>query len=275
MYSRLVVISWWSNCLGLACLHRLAQYTEARPLSVVQVGKSAAQRRKFVEQLPRGVTELPYSESAPAEHSRVLRDVALRQLRAEAGVWFVDHDVLLNADGEHWLQATDRWLVETEFCLCLPALPSATPAITQPAFWLSPTRWPAALNNFDPIPFAERIEAKRPDLHRANGDLRMPEKDTLMVARDALAARRQLAYFPLSSESSANTPLPPFPAHQHLGGLSLFAGPVLSAPIFQEWMRATVQRFTDFYATCPADWLASEDQVLLARLREFQEAVHA
>jgi hypothetical protein len=40
-------------------------------------------------------------------------------------------------------------------------------------------------------------------------------------------------------------------------------------------MRVTVQRFTEFYATCPADWLAIEDPLLLERLHEFQEAVHA
>jgi len=39
MKSDLVVISWWSNCLGLACLHNLATYTRNRNIYVVQVGK--------------------------------------------------------------------------------------------------------------------------------------------------------------------------------------------------------------------------------------------
>jgi len=274
IHSRIVVISWWSNCLGLTCLHRLAAHTHLRAISVVQVGKSARQRERFREHLPAGVAELPYPEAAPAEHSRVLADVALRQLRSERGVWFVDHDVFLHADWEPWLLAADEWFSASDVCLGLPRLPLHVPAITQPAFWLSPARWPAPITSFDSIPFEARAESRRPDRFCHNGDLRMPVKDTLIQARDELAARGRVGYFPLDAGMAAGLALPPFPAHTHLGGLYLFTGPKLPAA-FDAWAQATVTRFTDFYSHCPAEWLVVEDPELLRRVRKFQGLVNA
>jgi hypothetical protein len=272
--SRIVVISWWSNCLGLTCLHHLAAHTRLRAISVVQVGKSAKQRERFREHLPAGITELPYPEEAPAEHARVLADVSLRQLRSERGVWFVDHDVFLHADWEAWLLAADEGFSASEACLCLPRLPVHVPAITQPAFWLSPARWPASITSFDPIPFEARAESRRPDLFHHSGDLRMPVKDTLVQARDELAAWGRTGDFPLDAEGAAGLARPSFPAHTHLGGLHLFTGPKLPAA-FDAWVQATVTRFTDFYAHCPAEWLVVEDPELLRRLRQFQGLVYA
>jgi hypothetical protein len=270
--SSIVVISWWSNCIGLDCLHRLVEHTRDRDIIVVQVGKSAEQKALFRQYLPTRVVELPYPESAPAEHSRVVYEVALRQLRAESGVWFVDHDVFVHEDCEPWLMAADDWFSQSNLCLCLSAI-STGPAITQPAFWLSPTRWPDTITSIDPIPFQAHESARRPDLFRHSGEMRMPVKDTLVQARDDLTAVRRVGYFPLVTEAGADHKLPPFPRHTHLGGLFLFAGPLLP-PEFEAWMKTTVLRFTEFFERCPVGWLAIEEPQLLQRLREFQGALN-
>ena len=76
MKSDLVVISWWSNCLGLACLHNLATYTRNRNIYVVQVGKTEQQKERFRPHLPPGVEELPYPPDRSAEDWRVREAVA-------------------------------------------------------------------------------------------------------------------------------------------------------------------------------------------------------
>ena len=257
--SPLIVISWWSNCLALACLHALAAHTRQRPLYLVQVGKSAGQRARLRPFLPPGVQELAYPDTAPAEHSRVIAYV-VAALPDAAGLWFIDHDVFWQEDGEEWLETADARLHAASSCLCLPATNS--PAITQPAFWVSPARWPVGLS-FDPIPFQARPEARRPDLHRFDGAMQMPVKDTLVHARDVLAAQgRPATYDPAG-----------FPCHTHLGGLYLLAGPLLP-DAWRDWMGATVMRFNDFFAACPPAWRAIEEPVLLRRLQAFTEALY-
>lgn len=268
MRSPFVIISWWSNCLGLTCLQHLTEHTSNRDIYVVQVGKSHRQRQSFRNHIPKGVTELPYPVDAPAEHSRVLGDIALRQLKSVPGVWFIDHDVFMHEACEPWLKMADGWLNQTDYCLCLPT-PLDGPAITQPAFWLSPARWPVEITSFDPIPFKTGEAARRPDLFCHNGDLKMPLKDTLVQARDDLQIRGRVGYFPLKTAPGVTHALPSFPAHTHLGGLSLFTGPILP-PAFNGWMKTTVASFTDFFETCPDDWIAIEDPELLRRFLEFQ-----
>ena len=276
--SQIVVISWWSNCLGLASLRRLSQLTHNRKIIVVQAGKSAAQRQLFREHLPAGVSELTYPEDEPAEHSRVIREVCLRLLASAEGVWFIDHDVFMEADCEGWFRAADEWLSSMDACLGLPLRPP-TPAITQPAFWLSPRRWPASIDTFDPIPFQTQDVSRRPDLYRNDGDLRMPIKDTLVAARDELQAAGKVAFFPLNPQDAAESPLSAFPSHSHLGGLFLLAGPVHppafeSWPPAREWTMKTVNGLAQFFEACPAEWLAIEEPVLLQRLEEFREDLH-
>jgi hypothetical protein len=96
----------------------------------------------------------------------------------------------------------------------------------------------------------------------------------LVQARDELAAWGRAGYFPLDGEGAAGLARPAFPTHTHLGGLYLFTGPKLPA-VFDAWVRATVTRFADFYAHCPAEWLVVEDPELLRRLRRFQGLVYA
>ncbi|NWF69121.1 MAG: hypothetical protein HXY40_08545 [Chloroflexi bacterium] len=261
LHSRFVIISWWSNCLALACIQRLLAHAPGRPLIVVQAGKSPQQRERLRRALPPGVQELHYPENAPAEHSRVLAAVACDYLRCESGLWFIDHDVFLQAAAADWFAAADQRFAAADTVLCVAA-GARQHAITQPAFWLSPQRLPAHIACFDPIPFHSGKEAQRPDLYRFDGALRMPQKDTLVQARDDLAARGQVATYS------------DFPAHQHLGGLFMFAGPLDYPPQFHDWMRSTARQFLDFYATCPPHWLALEDPVLLRRVYEFAEALH-
>jgi hypothetical protein len=276
--SQIVVISWWSNCLGLACLQRLAKFTNGRRLNVVQVGKSAAQKLKFRTHLPPGVNELPYPEDSPGEHSRVIREVCFRLLPSAEGVWFIDHDVFFEGDCEDWFRVADACLSGTDACLCLPLRPP-TPAITQPTFWLAPAYLPAGIPSFDPIPFQAQNTSRRPDLYRNNGDLRMPLKDTLVQVRDELTAAGKVSYFPLCPQEAAGNPMPPFPRHTHLGGLFFLAGPTHptafeSWPAAGEWSAKTVRGLEQFFERCPPEWLAIEEPVLLQRLAEFREAWH-
>jgi hypothetical protein len=200
----------------------------------------------------------------------VLANIVLEQLPAQPGLWFVDHDVTFQEPIDSWLQAAERWSRESGVCLCLPASTQG-PSITAPMFWISPARWPPSMRSFDPVPFRASESARRPDLFRHDGEMRMPVADTLEQQRDALAIDSRVGYFPVRPAARSTLALPPLPAHTHMGGLWLFAGPVLPAP-FGEWMTSTVSRFADFFAECPPEWRAIEDAELLRRCEEFLEA---
>jgi hypothetical protein len=277
MRSALVVISWWSNCLGLACLHNLVRYTEKRDIYVVQVGKSDGQKERFRDHLPPTVKELPYSPYLPAEHFRVIEAVARDLLPGCEGLWFFDHDIFLCEDLEPWLVNMDREFERSACCLCHPQFadtPSTLrppseqaslgigPSITSPAFWLSPARLPEGVPSFEPVPCRELEASRRPDLFRAQADLRMPEKDTLVLVREFLAERDMADGFSLQS----------LPRHDHLGGLYMFAGEIPPKSL-HDWMEGRVKGLSAFYEGCPREWVATEDPVLVARLKEFQEAV--
>lgn len=264
MKSQIVVISWWSNSLGLECLRRLAGYLPDRRIYVVQVGKSREQKQRFREALPDRITELLYPDDAPGEHSRVVYEIALNQLYVSDGVWFIDHDVFFEESCAFWFDTADQWFTQSYLSLCVNAQPGS-PALTQPAFWISPARWPAHITTIDPVPFEARESSRRPDLFRHSGGMSIPQKDTLVQSYEELTAIGQGERYLLDTPSRA---LPPFPKHTHLGGLYLLAGPMLP-PDYHEWMKTTVSNFVNFYAQSPD----SEDPELLRRLREFQEVL--
>jgi hypothetical protein len=254
MKSELVVVSWWSNCLGLSCLRHLRQQAPGRTLHVVQVGKSEAQKARFRRHLPPAVHELAYPPARPAEHCRVMEAVVRDLLPGHEGLWFIDHDVFFSEPLEPWLAAMDGAFQRSPLCLGYLAAQGRR-AITSPLVWLSPRRLPVDLPGFEPVPFEPLPASRRPDLYHFPAAEGIPEKDTLVRVLEFLAERGLAQSQPLGS-------LPPY---RHVGGLYAFAFQQVPASL-QAWLARCVERLSAFYATCPAEWLADEDPALLARL---------
>lgn len=272
--SDLVVISWWSNCLGLASLHALAEHAPGREIYVVQVGKPEESKARFRAHLPPGIRELPYPPDGSGEDWRVREAVARVLLRDRAGLWFIDHDLIVQEDCTAWLDDMDRRLGQSDVCLCHPA-PLRGPSITNPAFWLSPVRFPPDLPSFARVPYREDPVASRPYALRQSAGLMMPGKDTLVVAMEFLRERGMTCGFPLSVQDQTPDGPPPFPRFEHLGGLYTFTGEVRAEqPLpLRDWMVRCVERFSAFYAACPPAWIRDEDPVLLQRIEEFRQAL--
>lgn len=271
MKSIVVVTSWWSNCLALTCLHRLAEFVPGRQLFVMQAGKSAPQMERFRAFLPPGTTELHYPAELPTDDSPMREYLAREALRDAAGAWFLDHDAFLLEPAEDWFTAADAEFDRTGICLAT-AVPRAGPGLTQPAYWMSPRRLPQDLPSFDPIPFRAKTYTRRPDLCRLDGRrLAIPEKDTLVRVAEHLEARQLAGTFPLDKETARAHALPAFPQHRHIGGIHLYTGPVLPWR-FAEWRQHVVASFERFFSECPPEWLAIEEPELLRRHREFKAA---
>ena len=268
--SNIVVISWWSNTLGLACLQRLVKVVSSHKIHVIQVGKTAEQRQRFRKYLPIQVVELFYPQDAPGDHCKVLEEIVFEQLKDVKNLWVIDHDVFLYAQAGSWLTKAENWFASQQATLGLPILERNDLAITSPAFWLSPVCLPKTPSFFDPKPFTPLKEHQRPDLYLSKATIQIPEKDTLVQARDTLASQGHLAYYPLRDEESEDHPLSPFPTHVHLGGLSLFTlQPDSQLP--RQWMNATVMEFSRFIHSCPPDWIEIEEPELLQRLKMYQD----
>jgi hypothetical protein len=268
--SHLVVISWWSNCLGLACLHNLAAHVRDRTLFVVQVGKPEAQKEQFRSLMPPQVLELAYPESQGAEDWRVREAVARHLLGQEEGLWFIDHDLFVVEPCDAWLTEMDRRFESAGVCFC-HALPGHGPSITNPAFWLSPRRFPPGTPSFARQPVREEPALSRPYAVRdTTPSLMLPEKDTLVAAMEFWQERDLVCGFPLRACDYVAGGLPSFPEHEHIGGLATFAS-ALPPPALWGWVSRCVIQFEAFYAMCPPEWLAAEEPVLLARLAEFRQ----
>jgi hypothetical protein len=272
MRSRIVVISWWSNCLGLTCLNKLATSIQDRSISVVQVGKTPQQADRFREFLPDGIVEIPYPTSEPGDHSRVLNYVIYNHLKGEDGVWFFDHDLFFEANLNRWLGDADDWFSQKDLAFCAPRYDRNTMAITQPAFWISPSRLPTDAVSFDPIPFVPRPEARQPGSYRGDSELSLPQKDTLVGLKEQLEKAGKFGQFPISEETIPECPLHSFPYHTHLSGLYLLAGPPYSNNL-RQWTEKTINRLDKFVKSCPPEWLAIEDPELLQRLDETKKAL--
>lgn len=273
MKSDLVVISWWSNCLGLACLHRLAQHAADREIYVIQAGKPPGQMERFREHLPPAIEELPYSHERSGEDWRVREAVACELLEDREGIWFIDHDLFFRQDCESWLADMDRRLAGTKVCLSHPA-PQRGPSITNPAFWLSPVRFPPGMPSFARVPYQEDPVANRPygPRQQRSGALIMPEKDTLVAVMEFLQQQDRVLGFPLGERDREMGGPSPFPPFEHIGGLYTFTGYLPPEPL-HEWTGRCLERFRAFYATCPEAWIEIEDPVLLSRMAEFRQAL--
>lgn len=152
MRSIIIVSSWWSNCLALTCLHRMAAFASGREIHVIQAGKPDVQMDRFRQFLPQRVTEIPYPAHIGPDDSAMREYLARDAFRERDGVWFFDHDTFLLEPADHFFEATDERFSNSQVCLCTRRpLPGA--GVTQPAYWLSPLRWPEGLSSFAPVPF--------------------------------------------------------------------------------------------------------------------------
>lgn len=237
---------------------------------MLQVGKSQEQCMRFLKHLPREVTVLPYPLTSPAEHSRVLHDVVFHQMPDAQGIWVIDHDTLFRENIEPWLCAADTRLAGTKRCLAVPGRRSVIGGITSPFFWISPSRWPQAIDNFDPVPFAVSQQSRRPDRESAPAGQRMPDADTLVRAKESLEREDRVEVFSLRDRREPRDALPSPPRFRHCGGLSLLSSPSTAHARDTPWVRRTVRRLSTFYRDCPPQWIAIEDPVLLHRLWDCQ-----
>jgi hypothetical protein len=271
MRSCIVVTSWWSNCLALTCLLRLVEFVPKREIYVMQAGKSDSQMDLFREFLPPGVTELRYPRHLLADDSPMREYLARTALRDHEGAWFIDHDTFLLASADPWFSEADALFDRSDICLCTRR-PASGAGVTQPAYWLSPRRLPRGLSSFDPVPFRAKPYARRPDLHRHDGHLAIPGKDTLVQVREELEAGGLTGTLSLGDDLAGSSFLASFPPHDHIGGLHLYTGPVRPPagmpPAFLDWRWRIVERFEQFFRECPPQWLAIEDPELLRRHRE-------
>ena len=199
MRSELVVISWWSNCLALVCLHNLVHYAPSRSIYVVQVGKTERAKEHFRARMPPGIKELIYPPNRPAEDWRVRETVARGLMGNHEGLWFIDHDMFLLEDSTDWLEDMDRRFEETNVCLCHPP-PRQSSTITNPAFWLSPVRFPPGVPSFARTPYREEPVVNRPYALQQSVALMMPEKDTLVAVMEFLQERSMVCSFPLADQ---------------------------------------------------------------------------
>ena len=189
----------------------------------------------------------------------------------------MDHDAFLLTNATSWFKTADEQFDKHNICLCTRT-PLSGGGVTQPAYWLSPRRWPQGLSSFDPIPFQPKPYTRRPDLHHHYDILTIPGKDTLVQVREELDSRQMAGTFPLEGESACSHLLPTFPQHQHIGGLHVYTGPVhppaAMPPAFFNWRRHVVTCFNDFFMNCPKEWLAIEEPELMRRHQEFTTAIN-
>jgi len=278
MRSIFVVSSWWSNCLALTCLHRILAFAPGREICVIQAGKSDLQMDRFREFLPGKVKELQYPSHIAPDDSAMREYLATDALRDREGAWFFDHDTFLLTPADQFFDAADERFSNSNVCLCTR---SAMPGdgVTQPAYWLSPLRWPKGLSSFDPLPFQPRPYTRRPDICRHDGNLTLPGKDTLVQVREELEAMNMAGTFPAEGNETAHHFLPSFPQHIHIGGLHLYTGPAhpraSSPPAFLRWRYHVLMSFDAFFRNCPREWLAIEDPELLRRHEEMMKTLDA
>jgi hypothetical protein len=268
---RILVISWWSNCLALTSIARLLAHAPGIPVSVIHVGKPERQKELFRRAQSPGVDELPYPEQRPGEHGAVL-DYVLAAFRDRPEPLFcMDHDVFLEEQCDSWFERTAALHLELGHCLATPG--SAEQASrTSPAFLLVPHLVPRETPSFLPIPPRHSAAARAPYAHRRQGRPVRPVKDTLVEACDYLDAHGLRATLGASSESPAQLS---FPRHTHVGGLHALAAPPLEPgapmhPAYLSHLREAFRNLDAFYAGCSDEFRNLEEPVLLERLDELR-----
>lgn len=269
MKSSIVVISWWSNCLGLRCLHNICKYTSNRKIYVIQVGKQEPLKVAFRKYLPTNVCELYIPENCPAEHWAVCEWVAKEKLKDSKGLWFFDHDFFLKENCNEWLNKMDAVFVDNKTVLAYPSKNDEF-SITNPAFWISPKQLPKEAPGFSPIPSMVNFMSEKPyGLRKPIRGLKMPKKDTMVACMEYLNQSGLVTQFSLLK---GGDDLIRFPAFSHLGGLYLFT--YLDFPgILYSRVQNLIKSMKAFFKTCPPEWLEIEDPVLLKRIADFEEHI--
>ena len=254
MISTLIVISWWSNCLGLKCIEKLKMFLPGRKIIVLQVGKQHAIKEKFSKSLPPDVEEIIYPKNEICSHWRVIEVVVKTILKESEGLWFFDHDVFLMQNATSWLNKMDDILGNSNVSMCLPSYNETHRSGTSPAFWISPVRLPQDTPCFSPLPLKEDQIAKKPfDRYPLHIKLNVPQYDTLMKAAEYLERSNLVSYFDPNSQDLA---------FNHLGNLNLFAFKNLPDNL-KEFFHELNQKYRKFYSDLPPELLNSEDRILL------------
>lgn len=245
--------------------------TKNRNIYILQVGKTEKQKELFRDLMMPGVKELPYPSDRGAEDWRVRETIARELLNNHEGLWFIDHDLFIKEEAEGWLDDMDNRFSQLNVCLCHPITKNDL-SVTNPAFWLSPRRFPAGMPSFARLPLQEDPAASEPYNLTTSTALTMPQKDTLVAAKELLQKLNMVYKFPLSAEECYNGGPSPFPHFQHIGGLYTF---VYQSPpdILRHWVIRCVNLFDAFYATCPPEWLSAEDPILMQQLAKFRDEI--
>jgi hypothetical protein len=253
MLSSIVVISWWSNCLGLYAIHKLIEHLPNSKIYVIQTGKNEDLKERFREFLPHEVKELFYPENEPAPHWKVLEFTVKNLLMREEGLWFFDHDTFLLENAETWMYKIERKLKKSKCLMCI-ADRKHYRSLTIPAFWISPRYLPEDMQSFSPFPEYTDPIANKPFIQITTiPNLIMPQKDTLEIFIDGLMTKHQVLTYDLESD---------FPKHSHLGGLNIFVYRNLPAELKEHGMQ-TAKKFLQFYKECPDEWLEIEDNTIM------------
>jgi len=265
MKSKIVVISWWSNCLGLECLNRLCQYASERDIFVIQVGKQEHVKRSFRNYIPDKVMEIVLPENQNEEHWAVCEWIVRHELTHEKGLWFFDHDLFLLESYNKWLKEMDFYLFSNRLVLA-HTTENEKLSITNPLFWISPSRLPKLAPGFSPIPSPEnKTIAKTPyEVEDTVPILQRPEKDTLVACSEFL---KNIGLATHLNIRKSKKELPQLPFFHHMGGLYL-----LALNKFPKFLEKDVQQLKNelnkILNACPAEWLKSEDNVLINKLNE-------
>jgi len=268
MQSDIVVISWWSNCLGLKCLNKLCDFTESMNIYVVQVGKTEEQKELFRYYMPNRIKEIIYPSDKSAEHWCICEYLIYQTFKTNDGLWFVDHDLFILEPFEKWLQNMDRHFEDSKICFCYP-LEENSSSITNPAFWISPSRLPKGISSLAPIPAPKYSIANTPYKDKSSCGVVKPQKDTFILVKEELERLSLAGNYPLRTISPESTNDLQFPRYSHLGHLSIFTWENIPKHL-TKMCKNIVSQYNAFLKECPPEWRSIEDTQLKMRLNELK-----
>jgi hypothetical protein len=242
---KLVTISWWSNAMGLVCLHNLRRHLPNAQLYFLQDGKSESEKQQFREHAPAMAEEIPCPR--PNLTDWEAREYLAREVFGqERSLWFVDADFFLLQDADRWFDKFADGVERGGFVIATPERPHDR-CVTAPCFWLCPEGLP---RNVSFAPWSSVATAP-------TGELVEPEYDTLArlveTVRPPGSFKFSLGFDRVLGEH--------FPRHEHVGGLWALRGEdhKRRAPaVYAE----SLDKFRRFFAVAPNAWKAVEVDAL-------------